>query len=251
MATLLDEVIDAHGGLQRWKAVQSLRATVSAAGPMWDLRAVPSALRTNMTVDVRVQEQSISISTWTDTERRFVLRTNPEIVTMTAGDLHDMEVRREPRASFPAEAGAPWDHLQANYFMGYALWNYLTAPYLLSYPGVETLEIEPWHDDMGRWRRLRVKFPPGIATHCPEQVFYFDSDGLLRRLDYHVEVSTNGEAAHYVDDYVDVDGLKFPTRRWVYRRQPDNTPDRHTFTGSRGSLLDLTIGDIVLRSANP
>jgi hypothetical protein len=247
MTTLLDEVIDAHGGLHRWKAVRALRATVSLAGPFWDVRAVPAALRTDVTVDVQMHEQLVSLNRWTDTVHRFVLRTDPEVATMTAEDLHEVQVRRDPRASFPAGTDARWDTMQANYFMGYALWNYLTTPYLLSHPGVETMELEPWHDDRAPWRRLGVHFPPGIATHSTRQVFYFDSAGLLRRLDYDVEVSADGQAAHYVDDYVDVDGLKFPTRRWIYPRQPDNTPDRRTFTGSHGSLIDVTIADIVLR----
>jgi len=247
MTNLLDEVIDAHGGLHLWKAVGALRATVSLGGPFWDVRAVPADMRTNVTVDVQMQEQLVSLNQWTDAEHRFVLRTDPEIATMTAGDFVEPEVRREPRASFPAESDARWDRMQANYFVGYALWNYLTTPYLLTYPGVQTIEMEPWREGEALWRRLLVHFPPGIATHGPRQVFYFDSTGLLRRLDYDVEVSASGPAAHYVDDYVDVDGLKFPTRRLVYPRRPDHTPDRHTFAGPDGTVIDLAIGNITLK----
>ena len=32
-------------------------------------------------------------------------------------------------------------------------------------------------------------------------------------------------AAHFVSDYVDVNGLKYPTRRSVFARRPDGTPD--------------------------
>ena len=40
----------------------------------------------------------------------------------------------------------PWDVLQLAYFIGYAMWNYLTTPFLFTYPGVEAREIEPWHE---------------------------------------------------------------------------------------------------------
>ncbi|ACP22019.1 hypothetical protein NGR_b05600 (plasmid) [Sinorhizobium fredii NGR234] len=33
-------------------------------------------------------------------------------------------------------------------------------------------------------------------------------------------------AAHFVSDYVDVDGLKYPTRRSVFTLKPDGTLDR-------------------------
>ena len=200
-------------------------------------------MRTNVTVDVQMQQQLVSLSQWTDTEHRFVLCANPEIATMTAGDFVEPEVRHNPRASFPAEPDAQWDRIQANYFMGYALWNHLTTPYLLSYPGVRTIEMEPWRDGEALWRRLSVHFPPGIATHSPRQEFYFDAAGLLRRLDYNVEVSADGPAAHYVD----VDGLEFPTRRWVYPRPPDHRPEQDAFAGPNGTVIDLTIGNITIR----
>ena len=152
MTNLLDEVIDAHGGLHRWKAVGALRATVSLGGPFWDLRAVSADMRTNVTVDVQMHEQLVSLNQWTDTEHRFVLRTNPEIATMTAGDFVEPVVRHNPRASFPAEPDARWDRIQTNYFMGYALWNYLTTPYLLGYPA----------SGRSRWNRGAAARPCGV-----------------------------------------------------------------------------------------
>jgi len=38
----------------------------------------------------------------------------------------------------------PWDPLQRAYFNGYALWTYLTTPFLLAMNGVGVEEIEPW-----------------------------------------------------------------------------------------------------------
>ena len=40
-----------------------------------------------------------------------------------------------------------------------------------------------------------------IATHSAVQVFYFGSDGLLKRHDYDAEVLGGSPAAHYVHEY--------------------------------------------------
>ena len=37
-----------------------------------------------------------------------------------------------------------WDPLHRAYFNGYALWTYLTTPFLLAMDGHEAGEIEPW-----------------------------------------------------------------------------------------------------------
>ena len=44
----------------------------------------------------------------------------------------------------------------------------------------------------------KVTFPGHIASHCKEQTFYSDADGLIRRHDYIAEVlGSSGPAAHY------------------------------------------------------
>jgi hypothetical protein len=68
-----------------------------------------------------------------------------------------------------------------------------------------------------------VRFPPGIATHNPDQVFYFDASGIQRLMDYIVEVNGGILVGHYTSRYQTFDGLLVATRRPVFRRNPDNT----------------------------
>jgi hypothetical protein len=91
-------------------------------------------------------------------------------------------------------------------------------------------EGEPWQDDGQMWRSLHATFPNTLATHTREQVFYFDDHGLLRRLDYAVEIAGAVPVAHYVDDYRQFDGIMVPTRRRIFARQPDGRPDRSKMT---------------------
>jgi hypothetical protein len=73
---------------------------------------------------------------------------------------------------------------------------------------------------------LRARFPDAIASHSTEQDFYFGDDGLLRRHDYHIEVAGGFPAAQYVYDMLEVEGLRFPTKRRAYMRGPDLQPLR-------------------------
>jgi len=64
-----------------------------------------------------------------------------------------------------------------------------------------------------------VKFPLSVPTHSQEQVFYFNQEGLLQRLDYAPSM-TGGGVAHYCFDHRSFDGLMIPTLRRVVSRPP-------------------------------
>ena len=111
------------------------------------------------------------------------------------------------------------------YFNGYAMWTYHAAPFVFAEPAYEAREIEPIAHEGETLRGLAVRFPEGVHSHTREQRFYFGADGLLRRHDYEVDVWADTPATHFLSDYVDVDGLKFPRRRIALLRRPDGTPD--------------------------
>jgi len=133
-----------------------------------------------------------------------------------------VEALDQPRASFAGHAlETPWSTLQLAYFVGTAMWTYLTQPFTFTRPGFETSELEPWHEAGQQWRCLRVAWPSNLATHSSEQTLYFTTDGLLARHDYDVEISGGTSAAHYVSDYDDVAGIKLPTKHRIFPRTPD------------------------------
>ena len=54
MNDLLDFVLDAHGGLNRWSDVSTLTAKLAAGGPFWGLKGFPDAfLDETLTIDSR------------------------------------------------------------------------------------------------------------------------------------------------------------------------------------------------------
>lgn len=110
----------------------------------------------------------------------------------------------------PETLSYPWRDLHSSGLtplFAYAEWTYLTIPFCLTWAGFAVAEIEPWQEQDETWRRLRVKFPPHIASHSIEQAFYLVKDGLLRRHDYEVEIIGNMPAPHYISDYQYVSGI--------------------------------------------
>ena len=89
-------------------------------------------------------------------------------------------------------------------------------PFLFLRDGFTFERLEPLAGISASWSRLRVTFPSDVPTHCKRQVFYFDENRHLRRLDYTAEVVGGwAHAAHLCGNYRDFDDFRAPTRRRV------------------------------------
>jgi len=214
------QAMDAHGGLERWNRFTTLSAHLIDGGVLWAAKGKAGVLA-DVTVTIDLREEKASHWPFGSPGRRS--RFEPQRVAIEDTDGQVLEELLQPRDSFHGHLDH-WSDLQVAYFAGYAMWTYLNVPFLLARPGVESEEVEPWQESGETWRRLRVRFPPSIATHSAEQTLYFDRQGLLRRQDYNVEVDGTSGAAHYVSDHKEFSGISFPTKRRVFRRQPDGRP---------------------------
>jgi hypothetical protein len=216
---LLQLTIDAHGGLERWQRFENVSAHLLNGGVLWPLKHQQGVLD-DVNVRVALRRQWASHSPFLDSTLRTSFEPHRVAIETTDGDV--VEERLHPRDSFAGHRlETPWDLLQLAYFAGYAMWTYLTTPFVFAMDGVVTEELEPWAEHGETWRRLKVTFPLGIATHSTVQTFYFDSDGLLRRHDYETEVAGGTPAAHYVHEYQEFSGIRVPTRRRVLARTPN------------------------------
>jgi|SRR5882724_4682509 len=221
MNDLVDLTINGHGGLERWNNVKNVAGDMSITGLLWMRKGWPDALR-DVHVTVDTMSQLTSYRPFTDQNRRSVCRPDHTVIETLDGQI--VKERRNPRAAFQSHTmETMWDDLDLAYFSGYAMWNYLNAPFFFSLPGVTTEEIGRWSEDGEERRRLKVTFPKTIATHCAEQIFHIDHEGLIRRLDYGADVVGGIPTAHYASDYRDFDGIKVATKRRALRRKPDGT----------------------------
>jgi hypothetical protein len=219
MENLLKMAIDAHGGLDRWKQFEKIRIHMKLGGALWALKGQDGVISdTYFEADLKSQKARYLDFVKKGQDAVF---TPDQISIIKDGQV--LEELRNPRASFSNHKfETPWSQLQLVYFAGYAMTNYLTAPFIFTLPGFKTKEIEPWHEAGENLRRLHVTFPDNYAYHSKEQIFYFDENGLMKRFDYDVEISAGTPAAHYVFDYKDVEGIMVPHRREVYGRDEEN-----------------------------
>ncbi|MFI5159961.1 MAG: hypothetical protein ACHQHN_01735 [Sphingobacteriales bacterium] len=222
MKNLLDVVIEGHGGLGRWKQYRTMSATQVTGGVLWPMKGVAGILdKVNITIDLN--QQWVSHSPFQNAAYHTSVKANRVAIETNGGKL--IEELLNPRLSLQGHTlESQYSKLQLAYVAGYSIWTYLTSPFSFTEPGFETREMEPWEENGETWRRLKVKFPDYIATHSKEQVFYINSNGLIRRHDYDVEVSGNAPVVQYLDEHREIDGIVVATERKVYVRQEDNTP---------------------------
>ena len=235
MSELVEKVLAAHGGADRWRAVSAITARGRINGLL--PRRFAGNKLADFTFEVQTAQQHTVIRDFPRAGQRAVF--DQGVVRIETDEGEVLESRTDPRSLFSGLSGihrnVRWDPLDVAYFAGYASWNYLNSPLLLTWDGVGVREGEPWRQRGETWRRLEVTFPAGFHTHCRHQTFYVDTDGLIRRHDFVAEpVGRWATAALCCDQHQDVDGLVIPMRRRVLPRGPARRVLR------RPTLLALT-----------
>ncbi|HWG09469.1 MAG TPA: hypothetical protein VN672_10745 [Solirubrobacteraceae bacterium] len=184
--TLLDETLAAHGGLERWREIETIEVALRCGGVAMALKRRPEALReVRATVDPR----------------------RPHVEVHGLGTFDG----ERPRPSGMATRGR-WTDEDVVHFGGYALWGYVTTPFVFAEDDVLVRELPR--------RRLRVDFPDRIPAHSRRQTFHFDENAVLVRLDYTAEVFLGpfGRAKHVCREHRWIDGLLVATSRRVTPR---------------------------------
>jgi len=224
MNTLLNSIVETHGGLARWKSYQTVEATIVSGGGFFALKGMPRDA-TPRRVCARLHQQRLTIGAFGASDQRAVF--TPDEVRIEKLDGAPIARRRAPKESFAGhQMNTSWDPLHLAYFSGEALWTYLTTPFILTLDGVETEEVDPWTEAHETWRCLRAYFPASIETHSQVQEFYFGEDLKLRRHDYRVNIAGGFAAAQLTGDYVEAEGIRLPTRRRAHTRGSDGSPVR-------------------------
>jgi len=214
-AELLNETIEAHGGRERWRRVGAIRAALSSGGLAFQSRCQPNALK-NLKIEVRPHDIAVTLGD-------FVRRGWRGTWTPALAAIHDdrgqlVAQRRDPRSHFSGVVSQVyWDKLDILTFAGYALWNYLSFPFLLERDDVELVGATPAAGDGNL--RLDVRFGPGIPTHSRRQSFHIDPGRRLVRHDYTAEpIGSWATGANLCLKSEVVGGVRFYTRRKVLPR---------------------------------
>lgn len=211
----LDNVLRAHGGRERWRSVSTIEASLDCGGFALLSRFQPSALRR---LRARVSPHARAVELRDFTQAGWTGRWSPGRVALHDASDRLVDERSASRRQFVEHADrVTWDTLDVLYFAGYALWNYLSFPFLLEQPGV-TVSM-PGSGVPGSGRRLLADFGDGFPTHSSRQLFHFDDDWRLIRHDYTADVIGDwATAANLPLRSEEVGGLRLYTRRKVYPR---------------------------------
>ena len=127
MDELLALAVDAHGGLNAWNKFKVLRVHASIGGALWDMKQIPGVFG-NAHLELNLREQRV-VTDLPDIGERIVF--TPAKMSLESANGRLLEERANPRAAFAGQsAGSKWDKLHAGYFSSYALWGYLTNPFL-------------------------------------------------------------------------------------------------------------------------
>ena len=133
-------------------------------------QAFPGSKLSNFTVEVTVAEQRTVLHDFPQAGQRAVFDNGEARIENPDGVMID--VRTDPRSAFLGLSGIRrnlrWDPLDTTYFAGYAFWNYLTSPHLLTHDGVTVTEADPVGNQAvnggGSWPRSLLTSTPTAGS---------------------------------------------------------------------------------------
>jgi len=219
---IVEQAIAAHGGLELWESAREVSLQISSGGLAFASKLQGHAVR-DVEARVSTRGQHVVFAPYPRPGQRGVLEPDGSVrVETDEGEL--VEARENARGAFrDLRHKLWWDRLDILYFGAYAIWTYVSTPFVFTREEYQVAELDPWVENGEHWRRLAVTFPEHVHTHSRSQVFYVDLNGLIRRHDYTAEpIGRWAKAAHYCFDHRSFDGLVVPARRRVYPRKPNN-----------------------------
>jgi hypothetical protein len=234
---LLEDALQASGGLHLWRQAQRFTAHVSIGGPLCTQKCSSAQLK-ELLVEGSTRDQVLEIIGFMAADRRALYR--PDWVALEGSDGRRLKERKGTPWEFHALLASPtWDELLLAHYCGYFIWNYMNAPFVLSDPDFEIEEVEPRIVRGEIWRRLRARFPPRMVTHSAEQTFYFDRQGIMRRQDYTAPYDGRTGVAQMFSAHQRFSGVLVPTLCRLLHLESDGAPI------SKAPLQDIEIFDAV------
>jgi hypothetical protein len=140
MTDLLKAAIEAHGGMERWREVRSVDMRLNFSGAALVVKGFPRDLQPSCSIDVR-ECHVVFQRLGGDPDDRWIFTADRVWIERRDGSV--LEERHHPRDAFAGHVWeTKWDALHLTYFIGYAIWNYISIPFLLADAGFVTREID-------------------------------------------------------------------------------------------------------------
>ena len=212
--SLLQTVVAAYGGEERWRAATAVETRLSAGGLLFRWKRGRAGNWPDVRMRAEVHEPRIHMEPFDSAGNAGVLEGHDVRLETPAGVMVDS--RRNAHEAFPyGRRIVFWDSLDMVYFLGHALWNYLVLPGLLLREDIDWSELSA--------TTLEARFPGHLPTHDhgPQQYHFDPWTHLLRQYDY-VARTFGGwaVAAHMITEHASSDGVAYDSRRRVKPRDP-------------------------------
>jgi hypothetical protein len=206
---LLDDVIDASGGLTRWNGLSRFTLHLKLRGSLLSQADLAGHFE-DVIAEGSTRTPSVRFTGITDEQRCGSFR--PEIVTIESLDGEVLRAWHNPslRDCRRASSSADDDEIHLVFLCGLAIWTSLATPFLLANPDFTVNELTPWQENGDQWRRLRVQIPQNTIADASEFVFYFDNKGHQRRMDHDL---LGSQVADYSWAHQTFNGIVVPTLR--------------------------------------
>jgi hypothetical protein len=234
--TLLDEVIQASGGLERWRQLRRFTAHLSIGGALCE-RMHGSGSVKDVVVEGGVHEQALEITGFTGPDRRALYR--PDWLALERSDGELLKERRGTAAEFRRDLNAgAWDELLLAFYCGSLIRSYLDVPFVLADADVPVSELAPTSACDKGLRLLHARFPERLAAHSAENTFYFDSQALLRRQEHSAPQEDGTRVARMFSGHQRYSGIIVPTLCRLLRKKKDGAMI------ARPACVDIEIFDV-------
>src|SRR6478752_9942965 len=131
---LLDDAIDACGGLARWNSLSRFTLHLSVGGTLFSCAGHAREFK-DVTAEGSTRTQSVRFTGITGGEYSGSFQ--PDAITIESLDGEVFRAWPNPSLAFPeVDPSALADELHLIFFCGVAIWSYLTIPFLLAHPDV-------------------------------------------------------------------------------------------------------------------
>jgi len=207
--SLLDDALQASGGLDRWRRMRRFTLHMSISGPLCSARCATARLK-ELAVNGNTQVQALEITGFAQAHLRALYR--PGWVALEGQDARCLIERRGVPAEFhQALQSTSWDELHLAHYCGCLVWNHIVTPFILADPDFQTMEVRSSLARGDGLRALRIVTPARVVTHASTQTLYFDREGFLRRRDYRAPHDDHTQVAQVYSGHQRFSGILVPT----------------------------------------
>jgi hypothetical protein len=211
---LVEKAVASHGGENVWRSVGSVKLSLSSiSGVLLSLKGHGRTFTTPRECDVRPHERVTIFHKYPDAQHQGRFANGSISIQNVAEDRTTISSSHHRNSFRGLAKNRRWNHLDALYFFGYALWHYHVLPFALG--EARFVRLVRHHSLEG----VEVEFAGTVHTHCRRQRFFFGEEGRIARHDYVAEVIGKwARDCHFWDDYQSVGGIQIARRRRVVAR---------------------------------